>query len=415
MPLTQAVFSQVLPKALPAELEYTVPKEAVHGERSTTKFLPSNGYATYVPGSTCSITLPAIDSFMDTHSTWFKFAVSLPADHYTDAKTFKTTAAGAHGFLQSVRVVHSSGTVLDEIQGYNVLLATQLSLTVPEDYTNVLGLMQGIGGADLPAGQTEFMIPIKNIIFSNLKHIPLKYLGQIRLEVVFAQAADVLVRTDAGAAFTSPLRYTVHDACIYTSLIRLNDVQVASYDAVFRERGLRLYGESYSHHYLSWYANKQTVSIADRVASMKDIMVVSRDTSQLGPDVHTVDKLVERTNKVQRYQWSIAGRLFPSRPVEGPISALAETMDACHGNLKGYALDRASWTREQNSSFVIMRELETSRSLVSGDSVCRDKQVDIMLTLEAKGNTVPADTIDVFIQHDKVLEFLSSGQVAIYE
>ncbi len=428
MSLTQAVFSQILPKALPAEMEYTVPKESVHAERQTTKFLPSGGYAEYIPGSTCQISLPAIDAMMDTHSTWFKFGVSLPDSHLTGTQTYYTGSAGAHGFIQSVRVVHSSGTVLDTIEGYNILRATQLGLTVPQDYLNVLGLQQGIGGVSLGGVVREFMIPIKNVIFANMKHIPLKYLGQVRLEIVFAHAHDALVRTDPltyddglGNA-TAPqtvlgaqLKYTIHDACIYTSLIKLSDTQIASYDEVFRQRGLRLYGEGYAHHYLTWVSNKATLSVADRTASMKDVTIVTRSNASLSPSVHNLDKLTMRTNKVQSYQFSLAGRLFPSRPVDGPVEALSEAMDALHGNMKGWQLTPDSWTRQDNSSFVIMRELETSRSLVSGDSTCRDKQVDLQITLEGKAGLTPDDTVDVFIQFDKVLEFLPTGQVGIYE
>lgn len=407
---TQAVFSQVLAKTLPDALQYDLPKESVHAERQTTRFEPAGGYAQYKPRSTCTINLPSIDAFMDTACTYLTVEVTVPQN-----SKFKLPQCGAHGLIQTLRLYHSSGALLDEIQSYNLLAATQMSLSVEDSLRDgVLNLMQGMGQATLSTTPSKFMFPLRNIIFANSKHIALKYLGGIRLEIVWAPAEECLVQVDTEAVLRD---YTLTNVSLVTSLVKPSDLQIQSYDQMFRERGLSLYGVGFKHHYLPWSTRNATLTISDRSASIKDITCVMRDlttTSQSTDAARVVDKLHARANKVAKHQWSVAGKLMPSRPVEGPIEALAEAMDATHGNLGGYAVNFASWTHGTNGSYVIMREMETSRQLVSGDSTSRDKQVDIQLILQGTVDS-PNCQVDCFVSHDKVLRFEPTGSVAIFE
>jgi len=406
---TSAVFSQILPKVLPAELSYDLPREAVYGERQTTKFEPTSGN-TYKQGQVCQILLPPLDAFADPSATYLSFDVSVGVD-----SKLKLPMCGAHGLIQTVRLFHSSGVMLDEIQYYNLLMATQTSLSIEDSLRdNVLKIMQGMGGAMLGTTAKRFAIPLKNFLFSSSKHLPLKYLGQIRVEITFAQGAEVLVQLDTDVISRD---YTVTNVCLYTSLIKLNDQQVAVFDDTFRQRGLSLYGFGYNHHQIAWSTQNATLTISDRAASQKDIMVIFRDNATVSSSddtKRTVDKLHARANKVKRYQWQVAGKLMPTRPVEGSVEALLELSDAVHGNLGGYDMTQAKWEHATNGSFLVARELETSRSVVSGDSTARDKSVDISVIVEGT-EVSPACDVHAFVHRDKVVRWEPTGQISIFE
>jgi len=424
MALTQAIFSQVLTKRLPSEMEYVLPAESVTAERSTTKFEPSGGYSTYKPNSTMTISLPPIDYFMDPGATSLCFDVSVPSG--AGAK-LKFPQCGAHGLIRSLKVYHSSGILIDTIDRYDLLSAVQADLSIEQSLRDgILLAMQGMGQAPLSTAPRRVMIPLKNIIFANARHIPLKYLSSVRCEVLWAPASEVLVQTDN--ATDVPLDYTITNACIYTTLIKPSDTQIAQYDESFRQKGLALYGSTYKHHVLQWTSPNATLTIADRSASMKDVMVVMRDNAVVDPSLATsrsVDKLHARACRVARYQWSLAGRLFPSRPVEGPVETLQELSDATHGQLSGWAVKATEFAKPQVGSYCIAREMESSRTLVSGDKTARDRQVDLNLTLyqldqlDFGAGPVSAGTpncsVDVWVHADKVVRFNAEGSVSIFE
>lgn len=414
---SQAVFSKVLAKTLPDALQFDLPKESVYAERETLKLEPAGGYSSYGPRTTAVIHVPAIDKFMDSACTYLSFDITVPLND-----KYALPACGAHGLIQTVRLFHQSGTLIDEIEDYNLLMATQASLSVEADLrSGALQVLQGMAGSSgltvLSTTKRRLMIPIKNIFFANSKLLGLKYVGGLRLEIVWADGREVLVQADTSPVVEADREYTITDLCLYTSMVRLNDNQVSAYDQIFRERGLSLYGSSYRRHLAQWATRDATITVSDRSASMKDLTVVFRDNTTVSSTLdasRNIDKLHARANKVSKYQFSIAGKLFPTRPVDGSIEALAELFDANHGNVGGWDLTMSRWTHSTNGSFVVMREMETSRQLVSGDTTCRDKAVDIQLIVQGNTDT-PACRVHVFVHRDKIIRFDPTGAVEIYE
>ncbi|KAI9159270.1 hypothetical protein H9P43_008610 [Blastocladiella emersonii ATCC 22665] len=380
MSSTNAQFSQVLSKTLPPEMSFTLPKESVYAERQTVQFTAQGG-PEFAPGNSISVLLPPRDDMMDTHCTFLQFS----------AKTTDANVAFCNGIfsvIDCVRIYSASGALLEELPYYNLRQRIEADVTVPQYLKDsCLGVAQGYfaSGADkfaVLSGLHRYMLPIKSALLANQKHLPMKYTG-------------------------------VKDVCIVSDLIKLNDQQIAVMDAAFKKQGLKLFGTTYNHHFLNYSVPNSTLNVSDRSASQKDILLSFRDNAVLNDN--SKDSFL-RAKTITTYQFSVASQLFPQQPVrcdDYASEAFVELTNAFHGHVIGAGLTVDKFNAPAEGTFVVGRDLESSRTVVSGDKSCKSRAVDMQVILTS--SVAPNQRVDAFIGIDVVYEFLPTGEINIYK
>ncbi|KAI9173208.1 hypothetical protein H9P43_007339 [Blastocladiella emersonii ATCC 22665] len=387
MSSTNAQFSQVLSKTLPPEMSFNLPKESVYAERQTVQFTAQGG-PEFAPGNSISVLLPPRDDMMDTHCTFLQFS----------AKTTDANVAFCNGIfsvIDRVRIYSASGALLEELPYYNLHQRIEADVTVPQYLKDsCLGVAQGYfaSGADkfaVSSGLHRYMLPIKSALLANQKHLPMKYMGGIRVEFTLAPGSDAcVVKNNAIPG------YTVKDVCIVSDLIKLNDQQIAVMDAAFKKQGLKLFGTTYNHHFLNYSVPNSTLNISDRSASQKDILLSFRNNAVLNDNAKD-SFLCAKT--ITSYQFS----------------AFVELTNAFHGHVIGAGLTVDKFNAPAEGTFVVGRDLESSRTVVSGDKSCKSQAVDMQVILTS--SVAPNQRVDAFIGIDVVYEFLPTGEINIYK
>ncbi|KAI9159502.1 hypothetical protein H9P43_008842 [Blastocladiella emersonii ATCC 22665] len=406
MSSTNAQFSQVLSKTLPPEMTFNLPKESVYAERQTVQFTAQGG-PEFAPGNTISVLLPPHNNMMDTHCTFLQFSAKT-----ADANV--TFCDGIFSIIDCVRVYSAGGALLEELPYYNLHQRIEADVTVPQHLKDsCLGVAQGYfaTGADrfaVSSGLHRYMLPIKSALLSNQKHLPMKYLGGIRVEFTLAPGADAcVVKNNAIPS------YSVKDVCIVSDLIKLNDQQIAVMDAAFKKQGLKLYGTTYNHHFLNYLVPNSTLNVSDRSASQKDVLVSFCNNAVLNDNAKD---LFLRAKTIATYQFSISGRLFPQKPVrcdDYASEVFVELSNAFHGHVIGAGMSVDKYNAPAEGTFCIGRNLESSHTIVSGDKSCKSQAVDMQIILTS--NTVPNQRVDAFVGVDIVYKFLPTGKVNLYK
>ncbi|KAI9168352.1 hypothetical protein H9P43_007724 [Blastocladiella emersonii ATCC 22665] len=406
MSSTNAQFSQVLSKTLPPEMSFNLPKESVYAERQTVQFTAQGG-PEFAPGNSISVLLPPRDNMMVTHCTFLQFSAKT-----TDANV--AFCDGIFSVIDRVRIYSASGALLEELPYYNLRQRIEADVMVPQYLKDsCLGVAQGYfaSGADKFAVLSRlhrYMLPIKSALLANQKHLPMKYTGGICVEFTLAPGSDAcIVKNNVIPG------YTVKDVCIVSDLIKLNDQQIAVMDAAFKKQGLKLFGTTYNHHFLNYSVPNSTLNISDRSASQKDILLLFRNNAVLNNNAK--DSFL-RAKTITLYQFSVAGRLFPQRPIrcdDYASEAFVELTNAFHGHVIGAGLTVDKFNALAKGTFVVGRDLESSRTVVSGDKSCKSQAVDMQVILTS--SVAPNQRVDAFIGIDVVYEFLPTGEINIYK
>ncbi|KAI9151079.1 hypothetical protein H9P43_009694 [Blastocladiella emersonii ATCC 22665] len=406
MSSTVAQFSQVLSKTLPPEMSFNLPKESVYAERQTVQFTAQSG-PEYIPGNTVRIHLPPNDYMMDTHCTFLQFSAKT-----TDANV--AFAEGIYSVIERVRITSAGSNLLEDLPYYNLRQRIEAGVTVPQYLKDsCLGVAQGYyaSGADkfaVSSGLHRYMIPIKSALLSNQKHLPIKYTGGLVVEITLAPGIDACVVKNGAVP-----GYSVRDMCIVSDVIKLNDQQIAVMDAAFKKQGLKLFGTTYTHHFLNYSVPNSTLNICDRSASQKDILLLFRDNAVLND--HSKDSFL-RAKTISTYQFNVAGQLFPQKPIrcdDYASEAFVELTNAFHGHVIGAGMMVDKYNAPSEGTFVLGRDLESSRTVVSGDKLCKSRAVDMQVIVTS--NVAPNQRVDAFIGIDVVYEFLPTGEINIYK
>lgn len=430
-----AVFSQLLSRALPPEMQYTMPQQAVHADRQTVYYDAVSTSAG--PADTTTLHIPPSEVFLDTHATHLRFKVARKwrVGENTDSAKIYLPANGASALLAGYRIKHGpSGVILEEETNYNLRHAMLHSITVPNHLSqSVLRKLQGTSyvAPDYSAGPPivysgdkknlreikvtpeYFQIPLKSLLFGNTKHLPLKYLGGLTLELIWAthrQGAIVYDTESLGVP-----AYEVTDISLVADVVSPSSLQWASFDEAYRQKGLRLYGSTFHHATDSLRSSIQQVRVPFRSASIKTIFVVPRNDARVSDPSGKKDVLHERFPCVEEYQWSIAGKMFPTRPVSNSVEALQELMTAMHGHVQADGFEYWDAEQDDRCKYTIAREMDSSRSLVSGSDEAKSKSQDITLTMKRKSGLTDTYRLDMLVEVDTVLEFRPDGSVAIYK
>jgi len=361
-----------------------------------------------------------------------KCGIRLKKDTQSAGIATHLPACGLAGCIKNVQIYHQgTGTLLCELNEYGQLIGALDSLTVPEHAKRgVLGKIAGVGYGDddvtatgaipnytrVPRSNDDAlvcMIPIKHTLLSMTTALPMRYTTGLRVQIRFASGKECLVVGKGGAqepVFTD-WEYEILQPKIVADAVEFSTQQRAQFDAKFASSGFKYYFTSYGYHYRAWPEQSASVAFGSRYSSVKDVLITARTNEALANPVNR-DILRTRYGAVKKYQFDVGGRLSPLTPLEDKTQMLHHAFQAFHGALAGE--DLKNWNEDEDSSFVIAHEQELSKTLLSGDSTMKAKNVDMILNLTGKDDHKPS-TLSCFVHYDMAVVFAPDGSVRVLQ
>lgn len=239
---------------------------------------------------------------------------------------------GAYSWIRNIQVQGADGTVLENIQNYNLLSRVLHRATQPNDHNeSSASILQGYGDISErqswgtnTLGRTYAIQLSASGILSNSKYIPLKYLqGGLTIQI---ELDDFNRCHQANATGYS---YTIDQVYLHMDLVDFSD----EFDAMFRNQlaseGVNLHFDTYSSHIDTLTGSAEThLEISERASSVKSVYTVIRDNTST-TDVLT-DSLGSWTSReLKNYKYTLGTTDYPRYDVNcegGGAVAYAEML-----------------------------------------------------------------------------------------
>jgi len=277
----------VLPMGVPSQR-----RSVRQGVQSGNKFKPEET-------KIIRINLPQ-QSYLDCANTYLTFRHKIcDANSATDAQTDLLTNLmntansetcmdnGAFSWIRNIQVQGADGSVLENIQNYNVLSRVLHRATQPNDHNETsASVLQGYGDISErqgwgvnSTGHTYAIQLSASGILSNSKYLPLKYLqGGLTLQIEL----DDFNRCHQ-ASGTGSYSYVIDQVHLHMDLVDFSD----EFDAMFRNQlaseGVNIHFDTYSSHIdtLGTQAGEVNLEISERASSVKSVYTILRETANV--------------------------------------------------------------------------------------------------------------------------------------
>lgn len=260
---------------------------------------------------------------------------------------------GAFSWIRNVQVQGADGSVLENIQNYNLLARTLHRATQPQDHSETsANVLQGYGSVserqswgvnDL--GHTYVIQLNASGLMSNSKYIPLKYLqGGLTLQIEL----DDFNRSHQQPA-TGSYTYKIDQVHLHMDLVDFSD----EFDAMFRNQlaseGVNIHFDTYSSHIDTISGSGETnLEISERASSVKSVYTIIRDTNSVS--AKGADSTGTWTSKeLKKYKFTLGTTDYPRFDVKcenGGAIAYAEMLKGfgALGDVNGGSeIDNYSW------------------------------------------------------------------------
>jgi len=342
-------------RVLPKTLDYTdVLPLAVESKSRRRTFFPTNG-ATFQSDAANIIRIDlSADALLDTQHSYLVFTFTQGA-----GQTAGFDYAGGHAFIKRLRI-EQSGTVLEDIQNYNVLMgAIVLPCQSTAEHKKTRTLTEGIRGDGARAGGLQaaiaataadaastrrntgisnnpddliaqngayrFAIPLTSGLMNCDKLVPLMLMSApLTIEIELENATTALCQTGGGVA------YTISDVRYVANLVEVGQ-DVSQQLRMLQEVSggvLTLAGQTY-RHFSGQYgagATNNVVNVPARVKSMKSLFFTFRGVDGAnGPGASSAlyDLGQGTTAHISSYQLKIGSVVYPPTPVRAQVTGAA--------------------------------------------------------------------------------------------
>lgn len=266
---------------------------------------------------------------------------------------------GAFSWIRNVQVQGADGSVLENIQNYNLLARTLHRATQPQDHSETsANVLQGYGSVSErqswgvnDKGHTYVIQLNASGLMSNSKYIPLKYLqGGLTLQIEL----DDFNRSHQQPA-TGSYTYKIDQVHLHMDLVDFSD----EFDAMFRNQlaseGVNIHFDTYSSHIDTISGSGETnLEISERASSVKSVYTIIRDTNSVS--AKGADSTGTWTSKeLVKYKFTLGTTDYPRFDVKcenGGAIAYAEMLKGfgALGDVNGGSeIDNYSW-RGQSST-----------------------------------------------------------------
>lgn len=390
--------------------------QSVIAHRSHVKISPKYG-GKFKAGSIIRLEIPSQDwldpdlfSISFLAKLWQQNGTSIPQYGSLNHNAISMNTSKFLRFDTPVQCVFSrikllqGSTVLEDIQDYAVLMKILTAATVNKQYERALGgSFEGqydprdyeqvkeantrhtygtVASSDesLNRGWYYNVRPLLGLMRAG-KYLPLKWMGQLTIELYCAENIDCLVSsTDDGAAIpangqvAAPIVHadpptsgtTVVPASYPNSYYELDEVYmechfvqpIEEYDrsalSLIEEKGLEIWFDTFSTHNRQLKGvGKATNSFQERAVSLKGGYAVMQNEHDLG-DYRT--PICFPDNNIEEYQWKIGSHYIPAQPIKCrrgagiPLAQLQNSFDALGDLSTTGKIDSVNYTGTRFSS-----------------------------------------------------------------
>lgn len=266
---------------------------------------------------------------------------------------------GAFSWIRNLQVQGADGSVLENIQNYNLLSRVLHRATQPNDHNeSSASILQGYGdiserqswGTNV-AGRTYAVQLSASGLMSNSKYLPLKYLqGGLTLQLELDDFAK------CHQADTANYSYTIDQVYLHMDLVDFSD----EFDAMFRNQlaseGVNLHFDTYSSHIDSLTGGGEVnLEISERASSVKSVYTIIRSNTVINSA--TTDSQGSWTSReLTKYKYTLGTTDYPRYDVDcsnGGAIAFAEMLKGFGtlGDVNGGSeIDAYSWRGQSSTS-----------------------------------------------------------------
>tara|TARA_Y100000361_G_C11161244_1_gene347510 strand:+ start:1929 stop:3608 length:1680 start_codon:yes stop_codon:yes gene_type:complete len=300
---------------------------------------------------------------------------------------------GAFSWIRNLQIQGADGSVLENIQNYNLLSRVLHRATQPEDHSQTsANVLQGYGDINdrqswgtNTQGHTYAIQLSASGILANSKYIPLKYLqGGLTLQLELEDFARCHQAKDANYTYIIDQVYLHMDLCDFSD----------EFDAMFRNQlaseGVNIHFDTYSSHIDNINdSGDVNIEISERASSVKSVYTVMRKNDNI-QDI-TKDSLGTWTSsELDRYRYTLGTTNYPRYDVDckfGGAIAYAEMLKGFGvlGDINGGSeIDTNSWRGVASDASAKYLEIQLIECISSVGKQADGRQTTARLTFNGK-------------------------------
>ena len=291
--------------------------------RRTIKLFPQNGTSGYTYGTngTIRLDLPPSIGFLDVHNSYLSFRVRVDNTVVDVAKPCRLDKHSM-SWCRNFTIQSSTGSTLEQLDHYNLLVNLLHKATSPDDYASSIGqMLDGTGdratrNASLahPSGK-QYVCGFdgSGILNGSTPYLPIGFLqGPMTIEMELAPFADCFVGSKKG---TAELNYIIDNVEYIASVITFGQDYNAIFERQLRTDGIDISYSSYRAHTTSINTPKEDIQISQNAKSVKGVYSVLRSKNTYRSALH--DSLTTyKSGNLKEIQYNLGGREYPTFPLK---------------------------------------------------------------------------------------------------
>lgn len=390
-----------LKKTVSPSLRYELPPSS-HAESRCVRTFRASGSTVFSPvgNSRILIEIPKIDGAHINGNSSFLQGV------FKAAGADVMYSNSLSSWIRRLIIRGSDGTVLDDIQSYNVVHRVISDLTTPKySQDNVLSLTMGYG-SDLDrqafSNGKSFSLNLMSSFFRNSNLIPLGVVGPLQLEIELEEDSMVLQTSDG-----TPGSYAVSDIKLALELMYFSDEVNRAVISAHKAGRISLHCPSYINHTLSSFAQNEVFAIPNNSRSLKQLILIIRKASNLRN--FTKDSIGERTiGSLASVSVQIGGQVIDALTTESEM--WASVLRAFEYQVTGSINQRNYSTKFSGTGTSFLLAWDTSNDDSAGYVSGNSSQSTVEIKLVHSNAISPEIFVyDAMLLCDRVITFLPTG------
>jgi hypothetical protein len=302
---------------------------------------------------------------------------------------------GAFSWIRNIQIQGADGSVLENIQNYNLLSRVLHRATQPNDHNeSSASIIQGYGditerqswGCNAEGRVYAIQLSASGLL-SNSKYIPLKYLqGGLTIQIELEDFSKCHQAPNANFS------YLINNVYLHMDLCDFSD----EFDAMFRNQlaseGVNIHFDTYSSHIdtlSEGSLNEKHLEISERASSVKSVYSVTRTTASMNNAGS--DSLGTWTSReLKKYRFTLGTTDYPRYEVDcsgGGAIAYTEMLKGFGtlGDINGGSeIDYNSWRGQASASCNKKLEIQYIEVISSVGKLANGKRTTARIVFQGK-------------------------------
>ena len=298
---------------------------ALASSRRVVIVTPEGGTSGYTPDTNGTIRIDLAPSlgFLDTHNSFLQFRLKTKEGTVDHAKECRLDE-NSMSWVRTFTIYSSTGSQLEHIENYGLLVNLMHKTTSPDDYKHSIGQM--IDNTGSRAVRNAAMAHPKGSMFnsgfdcsgilsgSNEHLLPLSFMqGPLTIELTLDAFKNCFVGTSTSNSSAS---YVIDNVEYHANVLSADPSYNAKFSQQLRERGIDMSFSTYKTHNTTLPdANSVDLSISQNAASVKGVYHVLRDSAKYQSAEY--DSLsTYKSGGLKECQWDLGGMQYPQTPLK---------------------------------------------------------------------------------------------------